>query len=40
MRSIQITKSFFLILLTVAFAPQAFAQSERSAAGSADDRML
>jgi hypothetical protein len=38
MRTIQIAKSFFLILLTITFALPAFAQSERSAAS--DSRSL
>src|SRR5262245_47882786 len=40
MRSIQFTKSLFLILLTVAFALPAIAQSERLAAGADKSRSL
>src|SRR5215475_8709329 len=40
MRSIQIAKSISLILLTIAFALPAFAQSERLAAGAGKSRSL
>ncbi|HKQ75529.1 MAG TPA: hypothetical protein VJ810_17650 [Blastocatellia bacterium] len=40
MRSIQITKSFYLILLTVAFALQALAQSPQMATGADKSRSL